>query len=143
MTASSYISCSIRQSFLPSLWRDFVQRTSTKFGDYLVWREEVRCTSLNEGTKNSEASTMVAWNRPNQKWPPYDQLDKTRSVKSTTNVAHCNQIGHTKSRCFKLIGFQNGGTIIMIHRRKIITRLLLLQWLKQRHRMMLLRMPRH
>ena len=69
---------------------------------------------MNEQLENSEASTMVTRNRSNQNWSPQHQQDQKRpihpktttgGVKSSYKCTHCDQIGHTKSRCFELVGY--------------------------------------
>ena len=75
----------------------------------LVRREFVRRTTMNGDTEKSEASAMVARNRP-----PQNQHDRIKSSyhktnngadKSTYKCTHCDQTGHTKSRCFELVGY--------------------------------------
>ena len=69
---------------------------------------------MNGQLENSEASAMVTRNRSNQNWPPQQQQDQTRAIhpktanggdKSSYKCTHCDQTGHTKSRCYELVGY--------------------------------------
>ena len=80
----------------------------------LVRREDVRRGVMNEQLENSEASTMVTWNQSNQNWSPQQQQDQKRPIhpktanggdKSSYKCTHCDQTGHTKSRCYELVGY--------------------------------------
>ena len=64
--------------------------------------------------ENFKASAMVTRNRSNQNWCPQHQQDRTRSNhpkivngadKSSYKCTHCDQTGHTKNRCFELVGY--------------------------------------
>lgn len=69
----------------------------------LVRREAVRSSALNEKIVDSEASAMVSRHRPSQ--TSQDKPKATQSDKSTSKCTHCNQTGHSKNRCFELIGY--------------------------------------
>uniref|UniRef100_A0A2N9E1A2 Uncharacterized protein n=1 Tax=Fagus sylvatica TaxID=28930 RepID=A0A2N9E1A2_FAGSY len=64
--------------------------------------------------ENFKASAMVTRNQSNQNWRPQHQQDRTRSNhpkivngadKSSYKCTHCDQTGHTKNRCFELVGY--------------------------------------
>ena len=80
----------------------------------LVRREDVRRGVMNRQLKNSEALAMVTRNRSNQNWSPQQQQDQKRPIhpktanggdKSPYKCTHCDQTGHTKSRCYELMGY--------------------------------------
>ena len=80
----------------------------------LVCREDVRRGVMNGQLENSEASTMVTRNRSNQNWSPQHQQDQKRPIhpkaanggdKSSYKCTHYYQTGHTKSRCYELVGY--------------------------------------
>ena len=80
----------------------------------LVHREDVQCGVMNEQLENSEASAMVTRNQSNQNWSPQQQQDQKRPIhpntangddKSSYKCTHCDQTGHTKSRCYELVGY--------------------------------------
>ena len=69
---------------------------------------------MNEQLENSEASAMVTRNRSNQNWSPQHQQDQKRPIhpktanggdKSSYKCTHYDQTGHTKSRCYELVGY--------------------------------------
>lgn len=62
----------------------------------LIRRETVRRATLKGETRNSEAAAMVTRNRQKV----------TKSVdKSVYKCTHCDQTGHTKDRCYELVGY--------------------------------------
>ncbi|KAK6925740.1 Retrotransposon gag domain [Dillenia turbinata] len=75
----------------------------------LVHREAIRSTTLNEDIEKPEASAMVSRHRPSQTsqdQPKATNLKNSNSSdKSAYKCTHCNQTGHSKSRCFELIGY--------------------------------------
>ena len=80
----------------------------------LVRHEDVRRRVMNGQSKNSEASAMVTRNQSNQNWSPQHQQDQKRLIhpktviggdKSSYKCTHCDQTGHTKSRCYELVGY--------------------------------------
>ena len=80
----------------------------------LVHREDVRRGVMNGQLENSEALAMVTRNRSNQNWSPQHQQDQKRPIhpktanggdKSSYKCTHCDQTGHTKSRCYELVGY--------------------------------------
>ena len=69
---------------------------------------------MNRQLENSEASAMVTRNWSNQNWSPQQQQDPKRPIhpkttnggdKSSYKCTHCDQTGHTKSRCYELMGY--------------------------------------
>ncbi|KAK2988104.1 hypothetical protein RJ640_023853 [Escallonia rubra] len=67
----------------------------------LIRRESVRRTKMVEESERTEASAMVTRYRPSQNQPkPTNAADK-----STYKCTHCNQNGHTKNRCYELVGY--------------------------------------
>ena len=69
---------------------------------------------MNGQLENYEASAMVTQNRSNQNWFPQHQHNQKRSIhpktanggdKSSYKCTHYNQTGHTKSRCYELVGY--------------------------------------
>ena len=69
---------------------------------------------MNGQLENSEASALVTQNRSNQNRSPQYQQDQKRPIhpktanggdKSSYKCTHCDQIGHTKSRCYELMGY--------------------------------------
>ena len=80
----------------------------------LVRREDVRRGVMNGQLENSEASAMVTRNRSNQNWSSQHQQDQKRPIypkpvnggdKSSYKCTHFDQTGHTKSRCYELVGY--------------------------------------
>ena len=80
----------------------------------LVRREDVRRGVMNGQLENSEASAMVTRNRSNQNWSPQHQQDQKRPIhpktanggdKSPYKCTDCDQTGHTKIRCYELVGY--------------------------------------
>ena len=80
----------------------------------LVRREDVRRGVMNGQLENSEASSMVTRNRSNQNWSHQHHQDQKRPIhlktanggdKSSYKCTHCDQTGHTKSRCYELVGY--------------------------------------
>ena len=80
----------------------------------LVRRKDVRRRVMNGQLDNFEASVMVTRNRSNQNRSPQHQQDQKRSIhpkttnggdKSSYKCTHCDQTGHTKSRCYELVGY--------------------------------------
>ena len=80
----------------------------------LVRREDVRCGVMNGQLENSEASAMMTRNRSNQNRSPQHQQDQKSPIhpknanggdKSSYKCIHCDQTGHTKSRCYELVGY--------------------------------------
>ena len=64
--------------------------------------------------ENSEASAIVTRNWSNQNWSPQQQQDQKRPIhpkiangsnKSSYKCTYCDQTGHTKSRCYELVGY--------------------------------------
>ena len=69
---------------------------------------------MNGQLENSKASAMVTRNYSNQNWSPQHQQDQKMPIhsktanggdKSSYKCTHCDQIGHTKSRCYELVGY--------------------------------------
>lgn len=71
---------------------------------FLVRREAVRHATLKGESGNPEASAMVARHRSNQNWQNHPKTNNGTD-KSTYKCTQCNQTGHTKSRCFELVGY--------------------------------------
>lgn len=80
----------------------------------LVRREDVRRGVMNGQLENAEASAMVIRNRSNQNWSSQYQQDKKKNIhpkngnggdKSSYKCTHCDQTGHTKNRCYELVGY--------------------------------------
>ncbi|KAG5545139.1 hypothetical protein RHGRI_017567 [Rhododendron griersonianum] len=84
----------------------------------LIQREAVRRATLNVESENIDSSVMVARNRPNlklqeqprlQQTQPQDQLRLNARSRGTTKQSykctHCDQTGHTKERCYELVGY--------------------------------------
>ncbi|KAI4356997.1 hypothetical protein L6164_000975 [Bauhinia variegata] len=88
----------LRQDPLPSLEECYV----------FVRREDIRSTALTEDIERPEASALLS-HRSNQ--TPHDrpkasnQKNPNSSEKQLYKCTHCNQNGHTKSRCFELVGY--------------------------------------
>ncbi|KAL6316291.1 hypothetical protein AAG906_017922 [Vitis piasezkii] len=65
----------------------------------LIRREAVRHASMKAESDNPDTSTMVDQSKTNHlKTDP--NIDK-----STFKCTHCNKTGHTKSRCFEIVGY--------------------------------------
>ena len=75
----------------------------------LVRREAIRSSTLNEDVEKPEASAMISRHRPNQashnRTKSTTPTNSTSSEKPTYKCTHCNQKGHSKSRCFKIIRY--------------------------------------
>jgi transposase InsO family protein len=67
----------------------------------LVRRESIRHATMNTELEKVEASAMVSRNKSNQK----DRVKPNQSKKSIFKCTHCDQSGHTKDRCFELVGY--------------------------------------
>ena len=82
---------------------------------YVLVRHEVVLHGVMNGQlENYEASAMVTRNRSNQNWSPQHQQDQKRPIhpktsnggdKSSYKCTHYDQTGHTKSRCYELVGY--------------------------------------
>ncbi|EOY23263.1 Uncharacterized protein TCM_015216 [Theobroma cacao] len=113
----------------------------------LVRHESVRRTTMNGDFEKFEASAMVA----------RIDLLKTSKIKQSlaiirplmvptnppTNVPIVIKLVILKVDALKSWGILNGGIIAVIDEKGIPKRSLLLQWLKQRQRMRLMKKPRH
>lgn len=76
----------LRKELVPSLEESYA----------LVWRKAVRRTTLNGEARNSDATVMVTRNR----------TKKSKGVeKSNYKCTRCDQTGHTKDRCYELVGY--------------------------------------
>ncbi|KAG6793053.1 hypothetical protein POTOM_002237 [Populus tomentosa] len=64
----------------------------------------VRHATLKGESGNPEASAMVARHRSNQNLQNHPKTNNGTD-KSTYKCTQCNQTGHTKSRCFELVGY--------------------------------------
>ena len=75
----------------------------------LVRREATRSTTLNEEDEKPEASAMISRHRHSQTSQDRPKVtnpkNSNHSDKPTYKCTHCNQTGHSKSRCFELIGY--------------------------------------
>ncbi|XP_029125592.1 uncharacterized protein LOC114915276 [Cajanus cajan] len=74
----------------------------------LVRREALRHASLKMEPEHADSSAMVVRNRSTQNWQHRSKTDHaktTSSDKSSYKCTHCNQNGHTKDRCFELVGY--------------------------------------
>ncbi|KAH0672644.1 hypothetical protein KY290_024878 [Solanum tuberosum] len=63
---------------------------------------------VNGDLEKSKAATMVSKYRSNQNRFSQNQLDRMKSKgfnKSTYKCTHCDQPGHTKDRCFEIVGY--------------------------------------
>ncbi|KAK3012380.1 hypothetical protein RJ639_012737 [Escallonia herrerae] len=67
----------------------------------LIRRESVRRTKMVEESERTEALAMVTRYRPSQNQPK----PTNAAEKSTYKCTHCNQNGHTKNRCYELVGY--------------------------------------
>ncbi|XP_038717263.1 uncharacterized protein LOC120010551 [Tripterygium wilfordii] len=75
----------------------------------LVRRESHRRATMNGEPENSEASAMVARNRPHQSRPDRSRSNHPKGIngadKSSYKCTHCGASGHTKSRCYEIVGY--------------------------------------
>ena len=71
----------------------------------LVRREAVRQATLKGDLNNPDVSAMVAKQRPLQKGQDRSTNNRSGVDKSNLKCSHCNKTGHTKSRCFELVGY--------------------------------------
>ena len=75
----------------------------------LIRCEAIRSTILNEEFEQPEASVMVSWNQTSQssqdRTKSNNSKNSNNSEKSSYKCTHCNKKGHTKSRCFELVGY--------------------------------------
>ena len=80
----------------------------------LVRREDVRRGVMKRQLENFEATAMVTQNRSNQNGSAQHQQDQKRPIhpkianggdKSSYKCTYCDQTGHTKSRCYELVGY--------------------------------------
>ena len=79
----------------------------------LVRLEDVRCGVMNGQLENSEASAMVTrnlietgpLNTSKTKKRPIHPKTANGGDKLSYKYTHCDQIGHTKSRCYELVGY--------------------------------------
>ena len=106
-------------------------------------REDVRRGVMNRQLKNSEASAMVTRNRSNQNWSPQHQQLRLLMVviNHHTNALTVIKPVIQKVDAMNLWDIRNGGIIAMIPGRRIPRRPLLLQLLKQRQRIIVVKSP--
>ncbi|KAF2298179.1 hypothetical protein GH714_016810 [Hevea brasiliensis] len=77
----------------------------------MVRRVSVRHATMNGELEKSEAAAMVSRNRSNQNRSSQNQQDQTKSKtstginKSAYKCTHYDQPGHTKDRCFEIVGY--------------------------------------
>ncbi|KAH0679168.1 hypothetical protein KY284_020253 [Solanum tuberosum] len=74
----------------------------------IVLRESVRHATVNGDLEKSKAAAMVRKYRSNQNRFSQNQPDRMRSKginKSTYKCTHCDLSGHTKDRCFEIVGY--------------------------------------
>ncbi|KAH0753649.1 hypothetical protein KY290_023919 [Solanum tuberosum] len=74
----------------------------------MVSRESVWHATVNGDLEKSKATAMVSKYSSNQNWFSQNQPDRMRSKdinKSTYKCTHCDQSGHTKDRCFEIVGY--------------------------------------
>ncbi|KAM6540581.1 hypothetical protein CsatB_005028 [Cannabis sativa] len=64
----------------------------------MVRREDLRLITFNEENTKTDASAMLSYRQPTNS-------KKTTVDKASLKCTHCNQTGHTKNRCFELIGY--------------------------------------
>ena len=71
----------------------------------LVRREAVRQATLKGDLSNPDTSAMVAKQKPLQKGQDRTTNNRSGVDKSNLKCSHCTKTGHTKSRCFELVGY--------------------------------------
>ena len=75
----------------------------------LIQREAVRHASMKAESDNPDTSTMVVRQRSTQNWQDQSKTNHPKTDpnidKSTFKCTHYNKIGHTKSRCFEIVGY--------------------------------------
>ena len=74
----------------------------------LVRRENLRSTTFHEETTKPEASALLSRQRPSQTSQDHPKTTHQKNStfeKDSMKCTHCNQNGHTKNRCFELIGY--------------------------------------
>lgn len=70
----------------------------------LICRKAIRCTTLKGEIEDFDAFAMVAHNRYNHhKRSKFNNPKNANSV-NKSKCTHCNKTGHTKNKCFKLVG---------------------------------------
>jgi len=86
----------------------------------LIRREAIRWETLKGVSESFDSTTMIARNR-NWQGQTKGNHPKANSntYKSKFKCTHCNQQGHTKSRCFKLNGYPKWWIIVEINEGKI------------------------
>jgi hypothetical protein len=70
-----------------------------------VRREDLRRGAMNGQQTNSEASAMAAQNRSNRR---FSQKNDQKGDKPKYTCDHCGLPGHSKSRCYELVGYPEG-----------------------------------
>ena len=90
-------------------------KVSSKYliGHVLGWQNggstTVRHASMKTEFDNPDTSAMVVWQRSTQNWQDQSKTKHPKTNpnidKSTFKCTHCNKIGHTKSRCFEIVGY--------------------------------------
>jgi len=66
----------------------------------------LRHATLKREPENIDNSAMVAHNQSTQNWQHRNKDAKTTTGdKSTYKCTYCNQNGHTKDRCFEIVGY--------------------------------------
>ncbi|KAB5521528.1 hypothetical protein DKX38_025847 [Salix brachista] len=70
----------------------------------LIRREFVRRTMMNGETEQFETAAMVAYNRSGKHQQRYN-FQKNGVDKTPYKCSHCDQNGHTKNKCFELVGY--------------------------------------
>ena len=71
----------------------------------------MRHASMKVEFDNPDTSAMVVRQRSTQNWQDQSKTNHSKTApnidKSTFKCTHCNKTGHTKSRCFELVGYPN------------------------------------
>ena len=77
----------------------------------MIRQETMRHASMKVKSNNPDTPAMVVRQRSTQNWQDQSKTNHSKTApnidKSTFKCTHCNKTGHTKSRCFELVGYPN------------------------------------
>ena len=75
----------------------------------LIRREVVRHASMKIESENPDTSLMVVQQQSTRNWQDQSKTNHSKTGpnidKSTLKCTHCNKTGHTKNRCFEIVGY--------------------------------------
>ncbi|RVW81636.1 hypothetical protein CK203_044506 [Vitis vinifera] len=111
----------------------------------MIRQETMRHASMKVKSNNPDTPAMVVRQRSTQNWQDQSKTNHSKTApnidKSTFKCTHCNKTGHTKSRCFELVGYPNWWDHNRDQQKKDSKKTLTAAVAKIKQRIMLLRKP--